>query len=131
MSRRLATSKKAIIQGLWLLVGWAALGLGAIGVVLPVLPTTPFVILAAFAFGNGSPKLQKRLHDHRTFGPMIAEWNATGAIAPKYKAIAVVMMAAALTASILMGMRPMVIAIQSICMIGAGTFVLTRPNGSA
>jgi uncharacterized membrane protein YbaN (DUF454 family) len=124
-----AASRKTIKRAIWLCVGGIALALGVIGIILPVLPTTPFVILAAFAFGNGSPRLQKRLHDHAVFGPIIADWNATGAIAPKYKTIAVVMMTAALGASILMGMRPMVIAIQATCMIGAGAFVLSRPNG--
>ena len=126
-----AASRKTIKRWLWLGVGTAALGLGIIGVVLPVLPTTPFVILAAFSFGNASPRLQKRLHDHATFGPIIADWNATGAIAPKYKAIAVLMMAAALALSIFLGMRLMVITIQAVCMIGAATFVLSRPNGAA
>ncbi|WP_394179328.1 YbaN family protein [Yoonia maritima] len=131
MARIFGSSRKTLFQGLWLLAGWVSLGLGAIGVVLPVLPTTPFVILAAFAFGNGSPRLQKRLEDHATFGPMIADWKATGAIAPRYKAMAILMMGAALTASIFFRMPPMVIMIQAACMIGAGTFVLTRPNGSA
>ena len=126
-----AASRKTIKRTLWLCVGALALGLGVIGIVLPVLPTTPFVILAAFAFGNGSPRLQKRLHDHATFGPIIADWNATGAIAPKFKAIAVLMMAAALALSIFLGLRPLVITIQAICMIGAAAFVLSRPNGAA
>lgn len=127
--RHLKASKTVLIRGIWLLIGWGALTLGVIGIALPVLPTTPFVILAAFAFGNGSPRLQKRLHDHATFGPIIADWNATGAIAPKYKAIAIIMMTAALALSIGLGMRPLVITIQAICMVGAAAFVLSRPNG--
>ncbi|MDO6589332.1 DUF454 domain-containing protein [Loktanella sp. D2R18] len=117
------------MRGLWLLLGWAALGLGAIGVVLPVLPTTPFVILAAFGFSKGSPRMHRYLEDHRIFGPIIADWRENGAIAPRYKAIAVVMMSAALTGSIIAGLRPQLILIQAICMIGAATYVLSRPNG--
>ena len=130
MARRLSASKTALVQGIWLIIGWVALGLGVIGIILPILPTTPFVILAACAFGKGSPRLQKRLHDHATFGPIIAEWNATGAIAPKYKAIALLMMSAALILAAIMAMPLKVIVIQSICMIGAATFILTRPNGA-
>ncbi|WP_242650937.1 YbaN family protein [Yoonia tamlensis] len=128
--RHIKASKEVLVRGIWLAIGWAALGLGIIGVVLPVLPTTPFVILAAFAFGKGSERLQQRLHDHATFGPIIAEWNATGAIAPKYKTIAITMMSAALGLSIIMAMPFKVIVIQAICMAGAATFILTRPNGA-
>ena len=118
-----------MIRGFWLLLGWAALALGVIGVVLPVLPTTPFVILAAFGFSKGSPRMHSYLENHRTFGPMIADWRENGAIAPRYKAIAVVMMTAALTGSIIAGLRPQLIMIQAVCMIGAATYVLSRPNG--
>jgi uncharacterized membrane protein YbaN (DUF454 family) len=117
------------MRGLWLVLGWGALGLGAIGVVLPVLPTTPFVILAAFAFSKGSPRMHHYLENHRIFGPIIADWHENGAIAPRYKAIAVVMMTAALTGSIIAGLRPQLILIQATCMIGAATYLLSRPNG--
>ena len=122
-------SRTAMKRGLWFLLGWLALVLGAIGVVLPVLPTTPFVILAAFAFSNGSPRMHRYLENHRTFGPMIADWRAHGAIAPRYKAIAVIMMAAALTGSIIAGLRVEALVIQALCMAGAATYVLSRPSG--
>ncbi|MEO0910989.1 MAG: YbaN family protein, partial [Pseudomonadota bacterium] len=65
--------------------------LGAIGIVLPFLPTTPFVILAAFAFGKSIPKVQHWLEESSIFGPAIKDWNNNGAVAPKYKIIEIAM----------------------------------------
>lgn len=48
--------KKNPLRILWLILGFAAIGLGAVGVVLPVLPTTPFLLLASFCFAKGSEK---------------------------------------------------------------------------
>lgn len=79
---------------LWLLLAYVALGLGIIGVFLPGLPTTPFVLLAAFAAARGSKRLHERLLAHRTFGPMIREWQATGAVNRRAKYWAIGMMAA-------------------------------------
>lgn len=114
---------------LWLTFGLFSLACGIVGVVLPILPTTPFVILAAFCFGKSSPRLAAWLQAHRTFGPMIADWQAHGAIAPRYKLIAVGMMTAAFTLSVYLGVSPLVLIIQAIALSGAATFVLTRPHG--
>lgn len=48
--------KKNPLRILWLILGFAAIGLGAVGVVLPVLPTTPFLLLASFCLAKGSEK---------------------------------------------------------------------------
>ncbi|WP_311735040.1 YbaN family protein [Alloyangia mangrovi] len=113
----------------WLALGGLALGAGVIGIVLPLLPTTPFVILAAFAFSKSSPRLHRFLVEHPRFGPMIADWTAHGAIAPRYKALAVSMMLAALTLSVWLAVPNRVLLIQLVCMGGAAAFVLSRPNG--
>lgn len=114
---------------LWQTLGFTALALGGVGVVLPVLPTTPFVILAAFAFGRSSPRLRAWLETHRVFGPAIRDWESNGAIHPRYKITACVVMAAVLLASVLAGLPPAVLAIQAVCMGAAALFVLTRPGG--
>ena len=97
---------------------------------LPILPTTPFVILAAFAFGKSSPRIANAIESHRLFGPIIAEWRAHGAIAPRYKVIALTMMGGVLVLSIAMGVSWMVIAVQAVCVAGAAAFILTRPSGA-
>ena len=114
---------------LWTAAGVVALALGAIGAFLPVLPTTPFVLLAAFAFGKGSPRLRHWLTSHDLFGPAIADWEANGAIARPVKALACAMMALAFAASVLAGFKPVVLLIQALCLGAAATYVLTRPSG--
>lgn len=121
--RRLAPMRFA-----WLGAGWVALCLGALGIVLPVLPTTPFVILAAFLFAKGSPRLAARLHQHHIFGPIIADWRRDGAIAPRYKITALCMMAAAFGLALFMGMPDTVLIIQAVCITAAAAFILSRPS---
>jgi len=108
--------------------GWLSLGLAAIGVVLPVLPTTPFVILSAFCFAKSSPALADRLNRSRLFGPIIADWRASGAIAPRYKSMALLMMAGALGVSFALSVPVGVLVVQGIFMAAAATFILSRPN---
>lgn len=116
------------VRLLWLTLGLISVLLGAIGVLLPVLPTTPFMILGAFAFSRSSPALERRLTGSRTFGPMIADWRANGAIAPRAKALAVGMMVLAPVITLALGLDGWIIAIQAVCLGGAALFVLTRPS---
>lgn len=83
----------------WTALGFAALAVGSVGTLLPLLPTPPFVILAAFAFGKGSPRLRARLEAHRVFGPAIRDWKARGAIAPRHKVTTGLVMGLALLAA--------------------------------
>lgn len=112
----------------WAFVGGLALVLGALGVVLPVLPTTPFVILAAFAFGKSHPGAHAWLERSRVFGPLIRDWRARGAIAPRFKIMALVMMALALGAGLLSNMPWMAKVFQVVVMALAAAYVVTRPN---
>jgi len=79
---------------LWWLVAVLTLALGVLGVVVPGLPTTPFVILAAFAASRGSPRLHAWLRRHRLFGPIVASWQQDGGIPRKAKWASTVAMAA-------------------------------------
>ncbi|MCV6593313.1 MAG: YbaN family protein [Silicimonas sp.] len=119
---------KGLSRGVWFALGLISLALAALGVVLPLLPTTPLVILAAFAFSKSSPRFQRLLEESRTFGPIIADWRAKGAIAPRYKAMAVGMMGLAFGISVLLGVPPWVLIVQVVCLGGAATYVLSRPS---
>ena len=114
---------------LWVPFGFVALVIGAVGAILPVLPTTPFVILAAFAFGKGSPRLRRWLVSQRLFGSAIREWESKGAIRRPYKYLACGLMALTFAGSALAGVAPIVLAVQALCMIPAAVYVLTRPGG--
>lgn len=73
----------------YLLLGWLALGCAAVGALLPLLPTTVFLIIAAACFGRASPQLQARLHAHPHFGPMLQTWQREGAIGTRAKLMAI------------------------------------------
>ena len=66
----------------YIVAGWMSVGLGIIGILLPLLPTTPLLILAAFLFSKGSPRARAWLIDHAHLGPPIRRWEEEGAIAP-------------------------------------------------
>lgn len=78
----------------WLLwtVGSLSLLLGLIGVVLPGLPTTPFVLLAAACYAKASPRLHAWLLNHRLTGPMLRDWEAHRSLTRRTKTVAVVSM---------------------------------------
>lgn len=109
-------------------LGWAALVSGLIGVVLPGLPTTPFLLVAAFAFSRGSPKMRAWLINHARFGPMIADWEKRGAISRRAKTLAVGFMALVFGISLALGLPIWALTLQGICLVGAATFVVSRPE---
>ncbi len=79
----------------WLL-GWTFFGLGIAGALLPVLPTTPFMLLALWGFSRSSPRLEAWLLDHKAFGPSLRAWKAHRVVPWRAKLIAWTSMAASL-----------------------------------
>jgi len=72
-------------------LGLVFVGLGAVGVVLPVLPTTPFLLIAAWCFTRSSPTLARWLHDNRWFGPVLRDWDRFGVVPLRAKLLATAM----------------------------------------
>ena len=72
----------------YLAAGWAALATGVLGIFLPVLPTTPFVLIAAYCFSRSSPRLYQGLLASKTMGPIITQWEAHGVIPLRAKLLA-------------------------------------------
>ncbi|MCU0890644.1 MAG: YbaN family protein [Sandarakinorhabdus sp.] len=118
-----------MFRTLWLLLGLTSLAFGIAGVVLPLLPTTPFVLLAAYCFARSSPRLHDWLLANRTFGPLILNWEKHRAIAPRAKLLAVLSMAAVFGISFLVGASERVIIIQAVILPATCLFILTRPSG--
>jgi len=79
---------------LWLLAGGVSLVVGIIGIALPLLPTTPFVLLAAFCFSRGSERWEAWLLAHPRYGTMVRHWRQNRAVPLRAKQLASVMMAA-------------------------------------
>jgi uncharacterized membrane protein YbaN (DUF454 family) len=75
---------------MWSVLGWFFVVLGAIGAALPILPTVPFLIVAAYCFEKGSPKVHQWLISHPTFGPPLVNWRNHGVIRPKAKAFSTI-----------------------------------------
>lgn len=79
-------------KALFLLVGLISLALGIIGIFLPLLPTTPFLLLSAYCFSQSSKKLHQWLLSHKYFGPLISDWEKHGVIRTKVKWLATISM---------------------------------------
>jgi uncharacterized membrane protein YbaN (DUF454 family) len=94
------------VRAIFVVLGTMFLGLGALGLVLPVLPTTPFVLLAAACYLRASERLHRRLVTSRTFGPTIVAWQDHGAIPPRAKAIAIALIILTFGFSILFAVEP-------------------------
>lgn len=116
-----------MIRAGYLLAGLVSLALGAIGLLLPILPTVPFVILAAFCFARSSPALEQRLLDHRTFGPHIRTWRSRGAISRKGKTAAAIAFAASAVLGLALLSLPWSLIPLAAALIG-GSWVLSRPS---
>jgi uncharacterized protein len=113
----------------WLLLGHLFVAIGFIGAFLPVLPTTPFMILAAWAYSKGSKRFETWLLDHPAFGPPIRTWREHGVISPRAKTISVFMMAISFAVAMSFPTITWWGRIGSGLGILAGaTFVLTRPS---
>lgn len=118
----------SLARPLWFVLGILALAAGLVGAVLPLVPTTVFLILAAYAFARSSDRLHRWLVEHPRFGPPIRDWREHGAIGRRQKVLAVALMAAAFALSLALGVPAGVLLVQAVVLLAAGVFVLTRPG---
>jgi len=109
-------------------LGWFFVALGVIGIFLPVLPTTPFMILAATLFARSSPRFERWLLEHPRFGKPLADWRKQGAISRRAKTLAVSMMAISFTAMWFFSPASLAVRIGTgLILAASAAFVLTRP----
>jgi len=114
-------------KALYVFLGGLSLTLGLVGIVLPVLPTTVFLLLAAFFFGKSSERLHHWIINHKRFGPPILDWQKYGAVSKIARIRAVSTMVGLLLISILISLPLSVIIIQGLAMAAVSVFLLTRP----
>ena len=112
----------------WLLAGLAAVAIGAVGVVLPLLPTTPFLLVAAFAFARSSDRLNSWLREHRAFGPLIDNWHRDGSIGRETKRTAIIVIFVTPVITWLLDAPLWVLVCQIVVLTAAAIFILTRPS---
>lgn len=121
-------SLSLLIRGVWIALGFLAIGLGVLGIFLPLLPTTVFFLLAAFCFARSSPALHDWLVGHPTFGPPIVNWREYRAISRRAKVTALVAMAVLLIGGLIFGLAPRILIIQAFVLAGVALFILSRPS---
>ena len=94
------------ISPLWravlLVVGTASLILGVVGIVLPILPTTPFLLVTAACYARASTRLYQWLIGQRSLGPIITEWRRSRSLPPGVKTRALVAVAITFTLSVVL-----------------------------
>lgn len=112
----------------WQVLGIVSVGAAAAGVVLPLVPATPFLLLAAFAFARGSPRLEAWLLGHPRFGKLIMDWRAEGAIGRGSKTAALTTMAATPGVTWAIGGGATVLTIQVVVLSLVALFILSRPE---
>lgn len=110
--------------------GIISLILGIVGILLPLLPTTPFLLLSAFCFARSSEKLHDWLLCHPSFGPAIIDWRENGSISKRNKTYAIVTILLTLLLSVLFKVPLAVLLIQMAVLSIVSLFILTRPQSS-
>lgn len=113
----------------WQALALTCVGLGSAGAVLPLVPTTPFLLVAAYAASRSSPRLHAWLYAHPRFGPLLRDWRDHRALRPRTKRVALLLLAASWVVMWLsvdpLGAR---LAATAVMVVVAG-FLATRPTG--
>lgn len=114
----------------WLLHAFAVccLALGIIGVIVPGLPTTVFILMAAWAAARSSPRLYLWLWNHRLFGPLLRNWAQGGKVSRRAKWSATLLMALSGIVLLVTGARPWVTGVATTCMVCVAAWLWRRPE---
>lgn len=121
--------REKLRRGMWGAAGLICVGLGFIGILLPVMPTTPFLILAAACFARSSPRMEAWIQNHPQFGPLIRDWQQRGAIPRTAKRLAVLSISASYGIFWWI-VQPVwwLAAMVGLVMLATATWIWTRPH---
>ena len=128
LESKIDTSAKQAKKWFYVGLGSVSLVLGIIGIPLPLLPTTPFLLLSAYCFAKGSDRLYRWLMEHPRLGPPIHQWQAHKAISRSAKWLGSLSMVLLLLLSLAMGVMPWVLLLQATILVGVSLFLWTRPE---
>lgn len=126
--RHTIASRNPVIRWLTLFAGWILLATGIVGLILPVMPGTVFLIMAAACFARSSPRFEKWLLEHPTFGPSVQGWRERGAIPTKAKAMAAGAMAASIAVMALTGAPVWATVLTAVIFALVNGWMMTRPS---
>ncbi|HEX6587919.1 MAG TPA: YbaN family protein [Longimicrobiales bacterium] len=113
---------------LWAAAAWLSTALALVGVLIPGVPTTPFVLLAAWAAARGSKRLHAWLHEHPRLGPALIAWEEQRAVSMRAKLAAAALLAASWTIMAMRGVSGGLLALTGALFLTVGTFVASRPT---
>ncbi|KAA3652154.1 MAG: DUF454 domain-containing protein [Proteobacteria bacterium] len=121
---------RRVLQTKWLywLIAVLALAVGLVGVVVPLLPTTPFLIVALWAAGKSSPRMAHWLENHPSLGPVLRNWRDHRAIPTTAKWLACIMMLSSLAVIWYRGASMVVLVIISLLIISLMAYILSKPS---
>ena len=124
--------KQSRLKYLYLFIGWFFTALGFVGVVVPVLPTTPFLLIAVWAFSKSSENLHNWLFNHKIFGPHLRDWFEYSAIHLRAKIMAVTLMWASLSYVIYKyhTVSMMICMVTFVSIMALSVFIISRPTSS-
>lgn len=113
----------------YFVLAWVSLLVGIIGIFLPVLPTTPFVLLSAYFLARSSRRWYEWLINQKTIGPVIRQWEETKSIPLRAKVLATLMIAVGIITMHLRMQLPVILRVILIVFpIGVLVFIWTRPS---
>lgn len=112
----------------WRTLAYGCVGLGAAGLVLPLLPTTPFLLVAAWAASKSSPRLESWLWHHPTTGPLLQAWHEQRAIPRRAKYLAITLLSLSWLVLWLGSAGTLVLSITAVLFCSVATFLITRPD---
>ena len=123
------TITSSLKKGIYLIVGTISLAAGIVGIFLPVLPTTPFILLSAWCFFRSSSKIYNWVISNERFGPTVENYQEGRGITRPTKVKAIVMMWLTITASIYLTIRNMyLIALLYLIAIGVTIYLYRLPT---
>ncbi len=109
--------------------GWLCVGLGLIGVILPLFPTTPFLLVAVWAFSNSSPELAEKIRNHPIVGHFIRDWQDEGVVPVQAKVLAVGMMTAGVAYMHFGAHAPVwAVILAASVMLAVSGYIISRPS---
>jgi uncharacterized membrane protein YbaN (DUF454 family) len=116
-----------MVRIVWAGLGLTFLAIGLVGIAIPLLPTTPFVLLAGVCFARGSHRLHEWLIRHPVFGPPLCQWKKCGAVSRSAKRAAIIAAAAVPLLTLLLGFPLYVAGLQCAVLAFPAAFVCSRP----